>query len=247
MAARKGTSSRASRASISPSIAADRRQRVVRIDVHGTETREVLGRGHDTAALQAAGERCRVATHRNRIGPERPRSEAGIARFDGHIADRGVVDRDAQGAQLPRHGSSGRLRERHIIGRTQGHGAGEARAVVAQTDQLAALLIGTDQERQVTGGRRVQGFGQRRHAIGIGRVGPQEHGDAVRVTSRDATQQPARRLGPVKRRQKLSQHRLLGQQRAGSGRAPAGRRRTLKIGRPSHPLCTSSISGRASP
>ena len=83
-----------------------------------------------------------MARDRGRVRPERARAQADVARLHGHVADGRVVHGDAQRAQLTGRGQPGGLGQGDIIGRAQGHGTGEARGVVAQADQLAALLVG---------------------------------------------------------------------------------------------------------
>ncbi len=124
---------------------------------------------------------------------------------------------------------------------------GEARGVVAKAHQLAALLVGADEQRQVAWGRAVQLLGQRREPIGAGRVRAQEDGHAVGVAGGDPSQQPAGGLGALEGRQQLAQHRLIGQQRRWADRAPAQGRRTFGSGGPAQPLCSSPIDITASP
>ena len=89
-----------------------------------------------------------------RVGAEGARAEADVAGFDREVADRRVADGHAERAQLGRRRLRDRLGERRVPGRTERHRAGEARRLVPEPDELAALLVRRDEERQPVGSRR---------------------------------------------------------------------------------------------
>ena len=95
-----------------------------------------------------------------------------------------------------------------VIGRAQGHRSGEARRLVAEADELAALLVGSDEERQPQRVSGLEALGEVRQLGGVPGVGAQEEGDAVGLTGSDAAQQPGRRLEAVEGRQELAEDRL---------------------------------------
>ena len=73
--------------------------------------------------------------------------ERRIGRVVGHVAHRRVVHVDAEGPQLARRRAGDTLGQRFVAGRAERHRARERRRPVAQADQLAALLVGGDQQR----------------------------------------------------------------------------------------------------
>ncbi len=146
----------------------------MRVHVHGAEAREVLGRGRHATRLQAARQRRRVASHVARVRPEGSRAEAHVAGLEGQVAHGRVADGDAQGSQLIRRGPADGFGERHVVGGPEGHGAREARRLVAQAHQLAALLVGADEQGQVVRRGPVELPGQAGQAVRVARVGAQE-------------------------------------------------------------------------
>ena len=172
---------------------------VMRVHVHGSEAREVLGRGRHATRLQAARQRRRVASHVVRVRPEGARAEADVAGLEGQVADGCVADGDAQGSQLIRRGPADGLGERLVVGRPEGHGAREAGRLVAQAHQLAALLVGADEQGQVVRRGTVELPGQAGQAVSVAGVGAQEERRAVGLPGRHPPQEPGRRL-PCPRR-----------------------------------------------
>ena len=77
--------------------------------------------------------------------------------------------------------------------------------LVAQAHQLAALLVGADEQRQVVRCGAVELPGQAGQAVSVARVGAQEDGHAVGLAGRDASQQPGRRLRALEGRQQLAE------------------------------------------
>ena len=137
------------------------RQRVVRISCRVAGAREVLdGRGH-AVALQAADGRRREPSDRLGIVAEAADPERRIGRVVGHVAHRRVVHVDAEGTQLAGRRAGDALGQLLVAGRAERHRARELRRPVAQADQLAALLVGGDQQRWCAGRAcRLDGVGQ---------------------------------------------------------------------------------------
>ena len=86
------------------------RQLVVRIRRRVAGSREVLDRRGHAVVLQAANGRGREPSDRHRIVAEAADAEGRIGRVVRHVADRRVVDVDAEGAQLARRRARRRAR-----------------------------------------------------------------------------------------------------------------------------------------
>ncbi len=127
------------------------RQLVVRIRGRVAGAREVLGRRGHAVVLQAADGRRREPPDGLRIVAEAADPERRIGRIVGHVAHRRVVHVDAEGTQLARRRAGDALGQLFVAGRAESHRARELRRPVAQADQLAALLVGGNQQRRCSG------------------------------------------------------------------------------------------------
>ena len=101
--------------------------------------------------LQAADGRRREPPDGLGIVAEAADPERRIGRIVGHVAHRRVVHVDAEGPQLAPRRAGDALGQRFVAGRAERHRARELRRPVAQADQLAALLVGGDQQRWCPG------------------------------------------------------------------------------------------------
>ena len=139
----------------------DQRQLVMRIRRRVTGAGEVLGRRRDALALQTAYGGSGESPDGHGIVTEAADPEGRIGRVGGHVADRCVVHVDAEGAQLECHGARDAFSERLVAGGAECHGAREGRRVVAQSDQLPALLVARDEQGWCAGRPgRLDGGGQ---------------------------------------------------------------------------------------
>src|SRR4029077_16514800 len=124
---------------------------------------------------------------------ERARPDDRIARLHVHVADRGMVDRDAVRAEPERDGSCCAFRVGGIAGRTDLHRAREDRAV-ADADDAPAFLIDAHRYRwQAAAARGGDRFAQHRADLlaraDVPAVGEQE--EAADPSARDAVEQRA--------------------------------------------------------
>ena len=115
---------------------------------------EVLGgRGH--ALVLETAHRCRgQLAHGIWIVAEAAYAERRVGRLRGHVTHRRVVDVDAQRPQLAPGRAGHSLGQLLVAGRAQRHGAAKLRRLRAQPDELAALLVGGDEQRRRAGGPR---------------------------------------------------------------------------------------------
>ncbi len=120
---------------------------VMRVTGRLPRAREMLDRRRHPGRLEAADHRRTVASDARRVVPERPDPEGGVQRVRGHVEHRRVDDVHAHRARLGADRPPDTLRQRLVIDRAQRHVAGELGRCVAEGDELAALLVGRDEER----------------------------------------------------------------------------------------------------
>jgi hypothetical protein len=141
----------------------DRGATVMRIRCGFPATRSVLDRGSHPGRLQSAHHRRPVPGHDCRVIGERPDAERRVQRIGCHVQDRRVDDVDAHRPRFESYRAPDPLGQVDIIDRPERHVPGERRRPVTEGDELAALLVGGDQERAGTGAsfrRALQGRGQ---------------------------------------------------------------------------------------
>ena len=88
---------------------------------------------------------------RRRVVAEGPDAERRVGRVRGDVEDRPVVDVDPDRPELEPDRPPDALGEGRVAGRTDGHRPGEGRPAVAEGEELAALLVGRDEEREPAG------------------------------------------------------------------------------------------------
>ena len=143
------------------SVAVDEAERMVRVDRAPALARKVLCRGRDAGGSQAAHRCGHHARHGSRLGPETADPERRVVPCRDHIGHRCVADVDAHRGQLEADRLRHSLGQRHVAGRAERHRAGERRRSLAERLELAAFLVGRDQERQALGRARLQRVGKR--------------------------------------------------------------------------------------
>ena len=131
--------------------AAHQRQLVVRIRCGVAGAREVLRRRGHALTLQAADRGRREPSDGLGVVAEAADPERRIGRVVGDVAHRRVVHVDAEGPHLACRRAGDALGQRVVAGRAERHRARERRRPIAQADQLAALLVGGDQQRWGSG------------------------------------------------------------------------------------------------
>ena len=144
MAARNGANSWPSRSLGTP---LHDTERVVGVLGQRAQTREVLRRGGHAGRLEAADHRRPMTADRARVVAERADAERRVGRLGGEIDGRGVDDVDAQRAGLAPDGRPDPLGQPFVVDRAEGHVAGELGRLGTQGVELAAFLVGGDEER----------------------------------------------------------------------------------------------------
>ena len=145
----------------------ERRQSKVGVHVRLAVAGKMFGRGRHAGRLQAADQRRAQFRRQRRIVAEGAHAHVGVARIGVHVADGAVVHVHAQrrhfrAERLPH--AEGQVR---VARRAQGHVARKLGHAVAQGHELAALLVGCNQQGGVGGDGRLQ---RRRQRPGLGRI-----------------------------------------------------------------------------
>ena len=122
---------------------------VVRVLVHGTETREVLDRSGHPGRLEAADHRRPVPGDRGRVVAERADAHRRVARLGRQVEDRGVDDVDAKRPRLAPDRGADPLGQSLVVDRPERHVPGELGRLGAERVELAAFLVGGDEEGAV--------------------------------------------------------------------------------------------------
>ena len=145
----------------------------------GTETREVLDRSGHPGRLEAADHRRPVPGDRGRVVAERADAHRRVARLGRQVEDRGIDDVDAQRPRLAPDRRADPLGQALVIDRPERHVPGELGRLGAERVELAALLVGGDEERAVgvppPGRRARRGRRRARHGRPLHRLGQLPH------------------------------------------------------------------------